>query len=46
MGSATVNLPLARLRGTLRSGRYKVTVHLTQGGHSLGGVSRRGVRLR
>ena len=43
---ATVNLPLARLRGTLPPGRYNVTVHLTQGGHPIGTVRRRGIRLR
>ena len=43
---STVNLALARLRGTLPSGRYNVSVHLTQGGHPIGKVRRRGVRLR
>jgi hypothetical protein len=43
---ATVNLPLTRLRGTLPRGRYNVTVHLTQGGHGLGKVKRKGVLLR
>ncbi len=32
--------------GTLPRGRYNVTVHLTQGGHGLGKVKRKGVRLR
>jgi hypothetical protein len=43
---ATVNLPLTRLRGTLPSGRYNITVHLTQGGHGIGKVKRKGVLLR
>lgn len=43
---ATVNLRLTRLRGTLPRGRYNISVNLTQGGHSLGVVKRRGVRLR
>ena len=42
---ATVNLRLARLRGTLPRGRYRVSVRLTQGGHRIGRV-RRGIRLR
>ena len=42
---ATVNLRLARLRGTLPKGRYRVGVRLTQAGHKVGGF-RRGVRLR
>jgi hypothetical protein len=43
---ATVNLPLARLRGTLPRGRYLVKVRLSQGGHPLGTITRRGVPLR
>lgn len=43
---ATVNLRLARLRGTLHRGRYKIAVRLTQGGRKLTTVRRRGVRLR
>jgi len=42
---ATVNLRLARLRGTLPRGRYRVGVRLTQAGHRAGGL-RRGIRLR
>ncbi len=42
---ATVNLRLARLRGTLPKGRYRVGVRLTQNGRVVGGF-RRGVRLR
>jgi hypothetical protein len=42
---STVNLRLARLRGTLPPGRYRVGVRLTQAGHRAGGL-RRGVRLR
>jgi hypothetical protein len=42
---ATVNLRLARLRGTLPRGRYKVVVRLTQAGHKVAGF-RHGVRLR
>jgi hypothetical protein len=42
---ATVNLRLARLRGTLPRGRYRVTVRLTQAGRKVGGL-RRAVRLR
>jgi hypothetical protein len=38
---ATVNLRLARLRGTLPRGRYKVSARLTQGGHRAGGTTRR-----
>jgi hypothetical protein len=43
---ATVNLRLARLRGTLPRGRYNVSVRLTQGGHGVGKFKRKGVRLR
>jgi hypothetical protein len=42
---ATVNLRLARLRGTLPSGRYKVVVGLTQAGQRAGGL-KTGIRLR
>jgi hypothetical protein len=42
---ATVNLRLARLRGTLPRGRYRLGVRLTQKGRAVGGF-RRGVRLR
>ncbi len=42
---ATVNLRLARMRGTLPRGRYRVGVRLTQKGRAVGGF-RRGVRLR
>ena len=42
---ATVNLGLARLRGTLPKGRYRVGVRLTQAGHKVLGL-RHGVRLR
>jgi hypothetical protein len=41
----TVNLRLARLRGALPRGRYRVAVRLTQSGRSVGTV-RQGVRLR
>jgi hypothetical protein len=37
---ATVNVPLAELLGSLPRGRYTVTVHLSQGGHGLGTVTR------
>jgi hypothetical protein len=43
--SATVNLRLARLRGTLPRGCYRLGVRLTQAGHRVGGL-RRGIRLR
>jgi hypothetical protein len=42
---ATVNLRLARLRGSLPKGRYRLGVRLTQKGRVVGGF-RRGVRLR
>jgi hypothetical protein len=42
---ATVNLRLARLRGTLPRGRYRVGVRLTQAGHQAGSL-RHGIRLR
>jgi hypothetical protein len=42
---ATVNLRLARLRGTLPRGRYRLGVRLTQQGRKVGGF-RRGIRLR
>jgi hypothetical protein len=42
---ATVNLRLARLSGTLPSGRYRVGVRLTQAGHEVAGF-RHGIRLR
>ena len=42
---ATVNLRLARLRGSLPRGRYRVVVRLTQAGRVVGGL-RRAVRLR
>jgi hypothetical protein len=42
---ATVNLRLARLRGTLPRGRYRVAVRLTQAGPRAGGL-RRAIRLR
>lgn len=41
---ATVNLRLARLRGTLPRGRYRVGVRLLQADHRAGGL-RRGIRL-
>jgi len=40
-----VNLRLARLRGTLPRGRYRIGVRLTQAGRKVGGL-RRGIRLR
>jgi hypothetical protein len=42
---ATVNLRLARLRGSLPPGLYRVGVRLTQAGH-LAGSLRHGIRLR
>ena len=39
---ATVNLRLARLRGTLPRGRYRVAVRLTQAGQKVGWVQARG----
>jgi hypothetical protein len=42
---STVNLRLARLRGTLPAGRYRVGVRLTQAGHKVAGF-RHGIRLR
>jgi hypothetical protein len=42
---ATVNLRLARLRGSLPRGRYSVAVRLTQAGRRVGGTKQR-LRLR
>jgi hypothetical protein len=36
----TVNVPLTQLLGSLPAGRYTVSVHLSQGGHGIGTVTR------
>lgn len=41
----TVNVPIAELLGALPAGRYTITVHLSQGGHGIGTVTR-SIKLR